>query len=78
MDSSDEYFHMEAIKYMQPYLQQMFPNSVRAIKEAIASNENMSSVDAMQVEKDMFKLRWCSDDNKAALHSSAVHFFKRG
>lgn len=68
--SADEYFHEMGKAFLVPYLKQAYPGSVRAIKASIAATEDLSSSDAKAVEMSMFKQRWCSPDNNAALSSA--------
>lgn len=63
----DDYFREVGRAFLEPYLKQAYPGSVRAIKTSIAATEDLSSTDAKNVEATMFKQRWCSADNTAAL-----------
>lgn len=65
--SADEYFQRMGREFLAPYLKQAYPGSVRAIKASIAATEDLTGSDAKAVEMSMFKQRWCSPDNNAAL-----------
>ncbi len=51
------------ISFLQPWLQQRYPGSVRGIKRIVASPENTRAA----VEARVFASRWFGPDNKAAL-----------
>lgn len=53
--------------FLQPYLQQKFPRSVRAIKHAIAGVEHLSSSDAIALEQKVFHDRWYSSEHAAVM-----------
>ena len=56
------------IKFLQPWLQQNYAGSIRAIKLAIAATEISSSAeDADKIATFQFSRRWASLDNTSAL-----------
>jgi enoyl-CoA hydratase/carnithine racemase len=59
--------------FLDPYLNpRLYPGSVRAIKEAIASVEYADPSGSKQVEADMFASRWFSSDNSRVFESTVV------
>jgi ethylmalonyl-CoA/methylmalonyl-CoA decarboxylase len=55
------------LKFLQPFVTQKFPGSVRAIKLAIAGVEHLDATSSMELEAQLFRQRWAGSDNKAAL-----------
>lgn len=64
---SDEEWRERSLLFLQPYLAQPYPKSLRAIKAAVAASEFASTADAIATEQEMFKSRWCSKDNNEAI-----------
>ncbi len=65
--STDEEHLSAGVAFLQPYLAQPFPGSVRAIKTTIAAVEHCGVEESRQVELDMFESRWFGPDNQSAL-----------
>lgn len=59
----------EGAKFLQPFLTQKFPGSVRAIKQAIAGVEHLDTQASMDLEARLFRQRWAGSDNKAAINT---------
>jgi ethylmalonyl-CoA/methylmalonyl-CoA decarboxylase len=72
---ADAYFLAAGASFLAPFCKP-FPASVRAVKTCMAAGEELEAAEAKALELEMFKQRWCSEDNNNALHSSALHFFK--
>ena len=66
-----EYNCLQGVMYLQPFLQQKFPGSVRAIKLAIAGTEYLDTKSSMELEAEIFRQRWAGNDNKSALGGSS-------
>jgi len=65
----DQYCHEASMSFLQPYLTQLYPSSVIAIKKTIAAYECLPLSDAQAVEKAMFMQRWGNTDNKEAIRN---------
>jgi ethylmalonyl-CoA/methylmalonyl-CoA decarboxylase len=56
----------EGLTFLQPFVTQKFPGSVRAIKLAIAGVEHLDGTSSIELEAQLFRQRWAGSDNKAA------------
>ena len=56
----------QSLEILQPYLDQEFGESVRAIKRSIAHFDKIADIDT-KFEQEIFKSRWGNSDNKKAL-----------
>lgn len=65
-DASYDSIISESLKVLQPFLDQEYIESVRAIKRTIAKNDNIEQ-DNINFEQEIFKSRWQNNDNKEAL-----------
>ncbi len=64
---SDDELTAAGIAFLQPYTAMQYAGSVRAVKTAIASSEDMIPDESKCVERAMFEQRWYSADNISAL-----------
>jgi ethylmalonyl-CoA/methylmalonyl-CoA decarboxylase len=55
------------MRFLQPFLKQSYPGSVRAIKTAVGSLEEEGPAESRQTEMRVFGERWFSQDNQNAL-----------
>jgi enoyl-CoA hydratase/carnithine racemase len=55
------------LEYLRPYLIQIFPESVYAIKQSVAAADVLSLNESQIVDAEMFGNRWGSNDNLSAI-----------
>ena len=65
-DASYDAIISESLKILQPFLNQEYIESVRAIKRTIAINDSIGQ-EFIKFEQEIFKSRWQNRDNKEAL-----------
>ena len=59
-----------ACEYLNPFIKdQLYPEAVSCIKQAIVAADTLPLADAQKVEQQMFGIRWAGSDNKDALKS---------
>jgi hypothetical protein len=65
-DATYDIIISESLKILQPFLNQEYIESVRAIKRTIAKVDNIEQ-ENINFEQEIFKSRWQNRDNKEEL-----------
>lgn len=64
---NDEDWLAKADEFLQPYIDQPYPMSVKTIKSAIAGYDANSPKEAIENEIRLFKSRWLNEDHRSSI-----------